>query len=133
MSQCPACQKPLIVYEFHAVEIDRCLECRGTWLDAGEMALLLEVSGQSTERWTDAMARAKHAGRSDRRCPSCSGRLRKLEISPEEGSAVEVDRCPKGHGIWLDHGEMESLLQRFSKEPAAGFLAELLRSERGGS
>lgn len=130
MSQCPACNKPLIVYELRSVEIDRCLECRGTWLDAGEMALLLEVSGQSTERFTDAMARATQAGRSQRRCPLCSGRLRRLIISPDDLSKVEVDRCPKGHGIWLDHGEMEALLQRFSGEPAAGFLGDLFRAER---
>ena len=27
------------------VEIDRCMECRGTWLDAGELELITEFAG----------------------------------------------------------------------------------------
>lgn len=39
---CPVCKEPMIVLELNEVEIDYCSSCRGIWLDAGELALLLE-------------------------------------------------------------------------------------------
>ena len=37
-------------------------------------------------------------------CPKCDGSL--VEISFEE---VQIDRCNKCHGVWLDPGELERL------------------------
>ena len=36
--KCPRCQNIILVPERHGdVEMDRCPECRGVWLDAGEL------------------------------------------------------------------------------------------------
>jgi hypothetical protein len=51
------------------------------------------------------------------RCPKCGDRLTtrtKLE--------VELDECPRGHGIWLDAGELEKLTARES----SGWLSRIL-------
>jgi Zn-finger nucleic acid-binding protein len=37
----------------------------------------------------------------DRSCPTCTA---PLDAFDHEG--VELDRCPAGHGIWLDRGEL---------------------------
>ncbi len=38
--RCPKCGAGLEVEDHHGVEIDRCTECHGIWLDAGEAELL---------------------------------------------------------------------------------------------
>jgi Zn-finger nucleic acid-binding protein len=42
---------------------------------------------------------------SERYCPACNGLL---ETYDHEG--VELDRCPLGHGIWLDRGELQRVV-----------------------
>ncbi len=40
---CPACDQPMIEREWgfgSMVYVDVCLDCRGTWLDAGELAMI---------------------------------------------------------------------------------------------
>ena len=39
--KCPKCGATLHTETFHGVQIDRCPECHGVWLDDGEMALLM--------------------------------------------------------------------------------------------
>jgi acetyl-CoA carboxylase beta subunit len=40
--KCPKCGATLHAEEFHSVQLDRCPDCHGVWLDAGEMELLLK-------------------------------------------------------------------------------------------
>ena len=39
---CPKCYEPLRIAERQGVEIDYCPECRGVWLDRGELDKILE-------------------------------------------------------------------------------------------
>ena len=39
--KCPKCGADLVIEEYHGVEIDRCTECQGMWLDTGEVETLL--------------------------------------------------------------------------------------------
>jgi hypothetical protein len=39
--KCPKCGNDLRTEEYHGIEIDRCTECHGMWLDAGEAEDLL--------------------------------------------------------------------------------------------
>ena len=41
--RCPRCQGDLRERTFHDVLIDVCANCRGVWLDAGEMHMLAHV------------------------------------------------------------------------------------------
>lgn len=42
--QCPVCQTPLQMTERQGVEIDYCPQCRGVWLDRGELDKIIERS-----------------------------------------------------------------------------------------
>ncbi len=42
--QCPACSTVLQMTERQGVEIDYCPQCRGIWLDRGELDKVLERS-----------------------------------------------------------------------------------------
>jgi len=45
--KCPVCQIPLVMTERSGVEIDYCLQCRGVWLDRGELDKIVERSAQT--------------------------------------------------------------------------------------
>ena len=55
-------------------------------------------------------AEAKAAGTSSMECPRCDGVLKENEF--EE---VSINSCVKCGGIWLDSGELETLLKPESK------------------
>ena len=46
--QCPVCQVELKIAERHGDEIDYCPECRGIWLDRGELDKIIERAGYLT-------------------------------------------------------------------------------------
>ncbi|MCW2392468.1 MULTISPECIES: zf-TFIIB domain-containing protein [unclassified Sphingobium] len=39
---CPVCHVPLVMSERQGVEIDYCPQCRGVWLDRGELDKIIE-------------------------------------------------------------------------------------------
>ena len=47
--KCPNCNTNLIMSERSGIEIDYCPECRGVWLDRGELDKIIERSSQSVQ------------------------------------------------------------------------------------
>jgi Zn-finger nucleic acid-binding protein len=47
--QCPNCQTTLLMSERQGIEIDYCPQCRGVWLDRGELDKLIDRSNQEVE------------------------------------------------------------------------------------
>jgi len=45
--KCPHCSVNLLIAEKQGVEIDYCPDCRGVWLDRGELEKIIERSTQS--------------------------------------------------------------------------------------
>lgn len=41
---CPNCKIPLVMSDRQGIEIDYCPECRGIWLDRGELDKIIERS-----------------------------------------------------------------------------------------
>lgn len=119
----------MVVFELDGVEIDRCLRCAGTWLDAGEIDQLARLGGAAPDRLTAAIAQADGGRKGERRCLRCSARMRIVTLQ-----TVDVDRCPRGHGLWFDRSEMESVIASFHEGAMARFLGELdpSKSKKGG-
>lgn len=46
--KCPVCNIDLVMSERSGVEIDYCPECRGVWLDRGELDKIIDRSSQSS-------------------------------------------------------------------------------------
>lgn len=44
---CPVCHVGLAMTDRQGVEIDYCPQCRGVWLDRGELDKIIERSGQA--------------------------------------------------------------------------------------
>lgn len=99
---CPSCKQTLIVLEFDNVEVDYCIGCQGVWLDAGEYALILSGKPDTEGATLTCGGKAGH-----RPCPACGERM---QVSELPGTEVEVDSCPRDHGVWFDRGELERAL-----------------------
>lgn len=77
--KCPACQEVLTMSERQGVEIDFCPQCRGVWLDRGELDKILDREAAVTS-------------------PSMSSR-------PDFGGRDDDDdddRYPRRRSIWRD-------------------------------
>lgn len=69
--KCPRCTETvLVVSDRQGVEIDHCPQCRGVWLDRGELDKLIERSatlepltaGEETGRWQAGLAASDQGG-----------------------------------------------------------------------
>lgn len=45
---CPSCRVALVMSERQGVEIDYCPQCRGVWLDRGELDKIIERNARET-------------------------------------------------------------------------------------
>ena len=124
---CPVCREDMFVLEFQRVELDWGPGCGGVWLDSGELGLLGEKAGALRGALLNALEReeaGKAAGK--RRCPVCRKRLTEVRTGPE--GTIVVDRCPAGHGLWFDRGELPAVVEAAGAEQdnvLARFLSEL--------
>lgn len=108
----------MIILEFRNVEMDFCPSCEGCWLDRGELGLI--ISGTpDLPREMDLPGGRK----SPRRCPRCNGRMLAGTLPR---TTVEVDVCGRQHGVWLDKGELQSIVKERGGEKAAEALAEFV-------
>ena len=123
---CPACHEPLIVLEHDAIEIDFCDACRGVWLDRAELDLLFSEP-QAAVRFLDALTIDKTTPELSRKCPICGTGMDK--VSAQNKEPVLLDRCPRGHGVWLDKGELNRVLS-LGENPSsvAAFLCSVFGS-----
>ncbi|MFH1731988.1 MAG: zf-TFIIB domain-containing protein [Planctomycetota bacterium] len=108
---CPACREEMIVVEYKKIELDICVACRGVWFDADELGLLLG----SLDLSADGIGRPLEEKPSEepRKCPYCRGKMDKILMGTDE--AVVIDKCKKGHGLWFDGGELDTVIAGLKK------------------
>ena len=58
---CPVCRVPLSMSDRQGVEIDFCPQCRGVWLDRGELDKIIERSETAASGRADTEARPRSA------------------------------------------------------------------------
>ncbi len=105
---CPVCKSAMIVLELDDVEIDYCTDCKGIWLDSGELNLLLEDAAKSKE-----VLQSFQPAQSDeklRKCPICLKKMEKVLVGDTGGQEL-IDRCKNEHGLWFDAGELNNILK----------------------
>jgi Zn-finger nucleic acid-binding protein len=60
---CPVCRVPLTMSDRQGIEIDYCPQCRGVWLDRGELDKIIERSApQAAAQQRPAPDYARHGG-----------------------------------------------------------------------
>ena len=60
--KCPNCNATLVMTERSGVEIDYCPECRGVWLDRGELDKIIERSAGRQEDSYYKKSEKQHKG-----------------------------------------------------------------------
>ena len=137
---CPVCKQDMIVVEFRQIEIDYCRICSGIWFDKGELELLLKNTnmGNSGLSTLDGLAKETRS-HGQRKCPIC---VKKMQEVPLGESAIHIDVCRRGDGIWFDGGELQQLLKQMASGPLAdkgaipqitAFLGETFKGEKSDS
>lgn len=112
-------------FELEGISSEHCVACGGTWLDASEIQEIVERAGGSTDRLLQTLRTADEKVDGTRTCVRCRAKMRTVKMG-----ALDFDRCPYGHGIWFDKGELGEVLKRDGGE-VAGFLKELFKAELG--
>ena len=64
--QCPVDGAPLMMSERNGIEIDYCPQCRGVWLDRGELDKILERSAQQEPAYRPQEPRYEERGHEQR-------------------------------------------------------------------
>ncbi|MCD6498583.1 MAG: zf-TFIIB domain-containing protein [Deltaproteobacteria bacterium] len=114
--KCPRDGTEMAVVRHEAgVELDRCLECEGVWLDRGEIdtirAHVTHAFDLGTfhvpERFDFAFSKSMQLEYATIACPKCGQKMETTEYA--YWSQVLVDICPAGCGMWLDRDELKAL------------------------
>jgi Zn-finger nucleic acid-binding protein len=113
--KCPACDKDLISHEFGELKsISYCSECEGLWFSAESLTAFAEYFNYTAERIPQQFHAlpATEKKPEDRWCPACEHE--RMEHSPFHH--FFIDRCPQCKGIWLDRGEVISIIRDHAGE-----------------
>ena len=103
---CPRCHGSMAVKVVGEAEIDVCPQCEATFFDVGELFAALGTTADPS--YWDRNESASAVRDSGIVCPRCKGGLVLQEIK-RDGKTVEIDRCNKCSGLFLDKGEAEAL------------------------
>lgn len=108
MPACPVCTTQMKQQTRAGVPVDVCAS-HGIWLDKKELMLITEAArhDQGGFVWGDIFRTEETPPRDAQRalgCPHCAEPM-KRELYKE----VEMDWCEE-HGVWLDNGELEAIL-----------------------
>jgi len=114
------------------VEIDRCPNCGGIWLDDGEIKELIAKrtapgSDAQLEAAIDQLARSQPSAGTppplagdivNTACPACGG---KLTIATFGQSSIE--QCNACQGVFVDRGELAKAMQLVDSNEATTIMA----------
>ena len=110
---CPRCRLKMIVTAFREWEVSYCPRCEGTFYDETVLGTLLRQPDLRLSYLRPALLpnlASPHPDEVDRSrigCPLCHNEMTREGYSTD--NPMLVDRCPEGHGIWLDDGELGHL------------------------
>lgn len=102
---CPACGNTMSVYAHNGVEIDECGTCCGLWFDHQELEALASMTDLPERLYRRRPNPPQTRPRGTRPCPRCA---RTLTVTPIQG--VQVDLCAGCKGMFLDQGDLNTLL-----------------------
>jgi Zn-finger nucleic acid-binding protein len=128
--KCPACSSHLVTLELSGIEVDYCFECRGIWLDRGELEQLLSRAG-SEDSLIEHIYPVK-IRELKRKCPGCGKTMEKIMTGGKE--RIILDRCDR-HGIWTEGGELKKILALSCKDgldsPLTRILDDMFAEKKG--
>lgn len=133
--KCPRDGTHLARVIIEGVELDKCHKCDGIWCDRDEMEGLRDKKIAEIEELLEQKYGnpSYQEGKPDghMRCPRCGEEARLIEYTVSYGRPVNIDRCQKCYGVWLDDRELNAIVEekkRVDNIKPEGTLLALLRS-----
>lgn len=116
---CPKCGDVLSLDVYENVEVDRCVKCKGVWLDSGELKKIVQTKGETfdyqmiKDTIDNSFASVpKDEIKNQVNCPGCGESMK--PVNYDYSSGIILDRCSQCGGIWLDENELAKV--QISKE-----------------
>jgi len=118
---CPKCAGKLQKEAMEGIEVDSCFVCEGIWFDAGELEEVIKKDSKNFEfidvgkedyDGKEAASLKKELDAQKGKCPRCADGTLLVKKQYKGKHKINIDICPKGHGVWLDGGEIEELRKR---------------------
>ena len=108
MPRCPKCKTPTDLIKYEGVPIYNCGFCGGHWVTKVRLDVILrrrEVDMPPAVR--QKMIEIADASNSTETlwCINCGRRM--IKESFKHWPEIQIDRCDRCQGIWLDRGELE--------------------------
>lgn len=116
---CPRCRLQMLTITFREWEVALCPRCEGTFYEEPTLDTLLRQPDLRLSYLRPALLpnlASPHPDEVDRArivCPLCPQTMTREAYSEE--NPLLVDRCPDGHGIWLDDGELGTLAAKWER------------------
>jgi Zn-finger nucleic acid-binding protein len=114
---CPACSNALNTYRVFSLDFQGCPKCKGVWLVEDELRKLKNKEGEGSLRWlNDEIENLEntHIVTGTRHCVQCP--TTKMATVIFGHSSIAIDWCPNCHGIWLDRGEFDAIVDYLKDE-----------------
>ncbi|HUU02499.1 MAG TPA: zf-TFIIB domain-containing protein [Myxococcota bacterium] len=111
--KCPRCNIDMSQEPYEGVDVDRCPSCKGFWVPGYRLAQIIDIREKTFAIEEIAnyskLHKADHGllnqANSSIKCPECGSLMTQSHYN--YAAEVLIDRCPQGHGVWLDKGEIE--------------------------
>lgn len=125
--KCNSSLEPIVIL---GVEIDRCVNCGGIWLDGGEIRELaakraaagadheLEMAIDRLSTQAPTGAAPAPGDNANVPCPACGGKLTQASFGP-----TAVEYCNACQGVFLDRGELARAMQAVDSNEATTIMA----------
>jgi len=119
--RCPLDQSVLRTHEGSEAQILFGETCHGIWLDREQLSMFVRnpIAAKALPRVKVVSGKASGSA-GTRLCPSCGPTILKAKVV----DGVEIDLCPACHGIWLDAGELDSIVARYRRKQALTNVAD---------
>lgn len=130
--QCPLDGTTLETHTIQLVNVEECPQCRGLWFEEGQLRKAKDES-ESDLKWLDfdlwSDQESFTTDWSSRKCPKCDKNMATISYAE---TGVAVDYCVDGHGVWLDKGEFQAIVEALeaevSSKSVSGYIASSLHA-----
>lgn len=103
--KCPKCNVKLETSKYRRIEVDKCPNCEGIWLDIDELDQIEDKAFDLDELKGNVIFSSSPT---NLQCPKCSSELRRFQYRLHD---LHLEVCENQHGYWLDKDEERQIIK----------------------
>lgn len=109
-NHCPLCRTPtLSEVPFQEQHVYQCTNCEGFWFEDEELNTAISDFHADIDSHCHVSHLGDHMGQGERECRNCHVPMEHHHLLADY--SVEIDRCSRCDGVWVDHDEVEQVLR----------------------